>query len=123
MKTRVFLLVAILIALFLTPLIAAAHPCGDAKQPCDTVLRNPDSRPSITVTGSTGSLEGMQAGRDADLSGLGVAFVYPVGCDLSLLAGYSYADGEWNGIAPRCGPLDNWKASTFTVGFRFYLGG
>lgn len=120
---RIVTLVLLMVSLFL-PMVAAAHPCGDGdkKPPCDTVLRNPDSRPSITVTGSTGSLEGLDGTRDADLSGLGVAVVYPVGCDLSILAGYAYTDSEWNGAVPRCGGLTDWNASTFTVGFRFYLG-
>lgn len=121
MKTIRALVLSLVVLAISVP--AFATPCRHARAKTKTVVAyaNPDGRTSITLTGALGSLDGLSAGRDADLRTLGVALVYPAYRDISFLARYDHSNAEWNGATPRHG-LSDFDTDLFTVGVRFYLG-
>jgi hypothetical protein len=112
----------LVVACLMVAVPAVASPCkgGPRRDPCVSKC-NPDGRTSITLTAGLGSLDGLNQGRDADITALGVSLVYPAAQNMSLLAGYNHSKTEWNGAATRYG-LTDWNTDLFTVGLRFYLG-
>ena len=104
---------AVLAILIASPALAA--PKGHTyKAPIETVLKNPDGRPSIELLAGIGN-EDADGHNVADLTRFGVHIIYPASVGMSILARWDHDDRDWS--TGGGGLTDN----VFSIGLKFYL--